>query len=79
MAVRGMKADTAPTKHSTRVEWFQRDPGGSTIFVVRRLHPSPSAVSTLEPSTVLTISDSNEPLLLASHIGRSAWDGRDTR
>lgn len=33
MDVRGTVADTAPTKHSMRVEWFQRDPGGTTLFV----------------------------------------------
>jgi hypothetical protein len=33
MDVRGTMADTAPTKHSMRVEWFQRDPGGTTLFV----------------------------------------------
>jgi hypothetical protein len=25
--------EIAPVKHSLRVDWFQRDPGGSTIFV----------------------------------------------
>lgn len=33
MAVRGVVEDIAPVKHSLRVDWFQRDPGGSTIFV----------------------------------------------
>lgn len=33
MDVRGTVADSAPTKHSMRVEWFQRDPGGTTLFV----------------------------------------------
>ncbi|MGH3765237.1 MAG: hypothetical protein ACRDTX_08825 [Pseudonocardiaceae bacterium] len=33
MDVRGTEADTAPPKHSMRVEWFQRDPGGTTLFV----------------------------------------------
>jgi hypothetical protein len=25
---------SAPTRHSVRVDWFQRDPGGTTIFVL---------------------------------------------
>lgn len=34
MAGRGTVEDSAPTKHSVRVDWFRRDPGGSTIFVM---------------------------------------------
>jgi hypothetical protein len=34
MAGQGTVKDSAPTKHSVRVDWFQRDPGGSTIFVM---------------------------------------------
>jgi hypothetical protein len=26
--------DVLTTKHSVRVDWFQRDPGGGTIFVM---------------------------------------------
>ncbi len=26
--------DSAPTKHAVRVNWFHREPGGSTIFVM---------------------------------------------
>jgi hypothetical protein len=33
MAGQGVVDDMAPVKHSLRVDWFQRDPGGSTIFV----------------------------------------------
>ncbi|HEY6422621.1 MAG TPA: hypothetical protein VIY28_05095 [Pseudonocardiaceae bacterium] len=33
MAVQGTVEDSAPTKHSVRVDWFGRDPGGTTIFV----------------------------------------------
>jgi hypothetical protein len=29
----GVVEDIAPMKHALRVDWFQRDPGGSTIFV----------------------------------------------
>lgn len=25
--------DNSPTKHSVRVDWFRREPGGNTIFV----------------------------------------------
>lgn len=25
---------SAPAKHSVRVDWFRRDPGGTTIFVL---------------------------------------------
>jgi hypothetical protein len=25
---------SAPTRHSLRVDWFLRDPGGTTIFVL---------------------------------------------
>jgi hypothetical protein len=32
MPAQRVAADSAPTKHSIRVEWFRRDPGG-TIFV----------------------------------------------
>lgn len=34
MAVQGIVEGSAPTKHSVRVDWFRRDPGGTTIFVV---------------------------------------------
>ena len=33
MSVQGVVEDGTPAKHSVRVEWFRRDPGGSTIFV----------------------------------------------
>lgn len=33
MPVQGVAEDSTPAKHSVRVEWFRRDPGGSTIFV----------------------------------------------
>ena len=47
MDVRGTEADTAPTKHSMRVEWFKRDPGGTTLFVTppRAGGAAPQAVS----------------------------------
>lgn len=34
MAGRGTVENSAPTKHSVRVDWFRRDPGGSTVFVM---------------------------------------------
>lgn len=34
MAVHSMVGDGAPTKHAVRVDWFRRDPGGATIFVM---------------------------------------------
>lgn len=34
MAARNIVDDSPPTKHSVRVDWFRREPGGSTIFVV---------------------------------------------
>jgi hypothetical protein len=33
MSAQGVVEDSAPAKHSMRVEWFRRDPGGGTIFV----------------------------------------------
>lgn len=33
MAALGVVEDGAPTKHSVRVEWFRREPGGGTVFV----------------------------------------------
>ena len=35
MSAQGVAEDSAPTehKHSMRVEWFGRDPGGGTLFV----------------------------------------------
>lgn len=33
MSVQGVVEDGTPAKHSVRVDWFRRDPGGSTIFV----------------------------------------------
>lgn len=33
MAGQGVVEDMATVKHSLRVDWFQRDPGGSTIFL----------------------------------------------
>lgn len=34
MTVQGILGNNAPTKHSVRVDWFGRDPGGGTIFVM---------------------------------------------
>lgn len=35
MGVHGIvEDDVLTTKHSVRVDWFQRDPGGGTIFVM---------------------------------------------
>lgn len=34
MAGHGIVEDSAPTTHSVRVNWFRRDPGGTTIFVM---------------------------------------------
>ncbi len=33
MAMQGILEDSTPPKHSVRVAWFQREPGGTTIFV----------------------------------------------
>ncbi|MGH3907379.1 MAG: hypothetical protein ACRDTE_24870 [Pseudonocardiaceae bacterium] len=33
MAQQEVGEDSAPTEHSVRIDWFQRDPGGGTIFV----------------------------------------------
>lgn len=33
MAALGVVEDGTPTKHSVRVEWFRREPGGGTVFV----------------------------------------------
>jgi hypothetical protein len=33
MSAQGAAEDSAPTKHSVRVEWFQRDPTGGTLFI----------------------------------------------
>lgn len=37
--------DIAPTKHAVRVNWFLREPGGSTIFVM----PPDDAIAGSEP------------------------------
>ncbi len=34
MPAQGVAEDSAPTRDAVRVDWFQRDPGGGTIFVV---------------------------------------------
>lgn len=34
MPVQGVVEDSAPTKHAVRVDWFRREPGGGTIFVL---------------------------------------------
>jgi hypothetical protein len=34
MTMQGIVEGGTPTRHSLRVEWFQRDPGGSTIFIL---------------------------------------------
>jgi hypothetical protein len=34
MTVQGMAESSTPTVHSVRVNWFQRDPGGTAIFVM---------------------------------------------
>ncbi len=33
MVTREVGEDSTLTKHSVRVDWFRRDPGGGTIFV----------------------------------------------
>ncbi|HVE96456.1 MAG TPA: hypothetical protein VNA67_05685 [Pseudonocardiaceae bacterium] len=32
--MQGVVADSTPAKHSVQVDWFRRDPGGTTIFVL---------------------------------------------
>ncbi|MGH3777845.1 MAG: hypothetical protein ACRDRR_19285 [Pseudonocardiaceae bacterium] len=34
MAGQDIVEDNAPTRHAVRVDWFRRDPGGGTIFVM---------------------------------------------
>lgn len=34
MSTQGIEEGNAPAKHAVRVDWFQRDPGGTTIFVL---------------------------------------------
>lgn len=34
MTTQGVVEGSAPAKHSVRVDWFQRDPDGTTIFVL---------------------------------------------
>lgn len=34
MPAQGVAEDNVPTRHAVRVDWFRRDPGGGTIFVV---------------------------------------------
>lgn len=34
MAAQGIIEGGAPMRHVVRVDWFQRDPGGSTTFVM---------------------------------------------
>jgi hypothetical protein len=39
--------DHTPTKHAVRVNWFHREPGGSTIFVM----PPDGDAATAQPTT----------------------------
>jgi hypothetical protein len=39
--------DSAPAKHAVRVNWFHREPGGSTIFVM----PPDGDAATSQPIT----------------------------
>lgn len=34
MPVQDVVEDSAPTRHALRVDWFRREPGGGTIFVL---------------------------------------------
>ena len=34
MPAQDLAEDSAPTRHAVRVDWFRREPGGGTIFVV---------------------------------------------
>lgn len=34
MPVQGVVEDSAPMRHAVRVDWFRREPGGGTIFVL---------------------------------------------
>lgn len=34
MPAQGVAQGSAATRHAVRVDWFRRDPGGGTIFVV---------------------------------------------
>ncbi|MCU1610573.1 MAG: hypothetical protein QOH09_660 [Pseudonocardiales bacterium] len=34
MPVQGVAEVNAPTRHAVRVDWFRREPGGGTIFVL---------------------------------------------
>jgi hypothetical protein len=47
MAMQGILEDSAPPKHSLRVDWFQREPGGTTIFV----KPAAADGAALQPVT----------------------------
>ncbi len=33
MATQHVRDDSPQTRHSVRVDWFRREPGGTTIFV----------------------------------------------
>lgn len=34
MIVRGVVEGSASTRHAVRVDWFRRDPGGGTLFIL---------------------------------------------
>ena len=46
MPVRSIVMDSSPAKHSVHVNWFQRDPGGGTLYVM------PAPESCTPPHTV---------------------------
>lgn len=45
MTGQGPVGDSAPPKHAVRVDWFGRDPGGGTIYVM----PPQSHGAALQP------------------------------
>lgn len=55
MAAQRIVADGAPM-HSVRIEWFQRDPGGGTIFIkpIRDDSAAQGTVGTAGQATVCT-------------------------
>lgn len=34
MTVQGVVEGSASTRHAVRVDWFRRDPGGGTLFIM---------------------------------------------
>jgi len=51
MAAQGIAEDGAPTKHVVHVNWFGRDPGGATMFVLPSTEDAAASPQVVEPES----------------------------